>query len=539
MSSTYSPNLRIQLMGTGDQAGTWGTTTNVNLGGIIENAISGYTNVNVISTDQAFTYAYGLSDLSANQSGAAVVHIASATSNSNVYAPPNPKTYIVFNDTAYSIIIYNSTAIGNTTPSGFGVTIPAGQTILVYSNGSSFYAVNSLTATTATTATTANALNTANNYTVTGFTTTGNTQINGNLSVTGAALFLQSSTTGTSPSITFGTNTSFSNYNVLQVGNTLTYQYQPAASSPTTIASLSSTGVFNATSLTASSSVVTPSIGNNTAGGSLSFRSNNTVNATLDQYGNFIANYGIQTSELTTSSTLNGVNVSNGGAIILQNSTNSSFVTLSYDGTYFYSNKAFYCTSVVTPSIGNNTAGGSLSLRSNNTTNATLDQYGNFIANVAIQTPQITTSSGSTGITVSNGGSLILENSTNSSYASLQYDGTYFSSSKAFYCTYNIRGAAFIDNTFRVTSGSSITCGNDTGTIFIDFTPSGTFTVVFPANPVSGQKFSVGTYSSTVTFAATPGAGSSYIGGVPSTITPTTPAQWTYYSGTGAWFRSG
>lgn len=448
MSSTYSPNLRIQLMGTGDQAGTWGTTTNVNLGGIIENAISGYTNVNVISTDQAFTYAYGLSDLSANQSGAAVVHIASATSNSNVYAPPNPKTYIVFNDTAYSIIIYNSTAIGNTTPSGFGVTIPAGQTILVYSNGSSFYAVNSLTATTATTATTANALNTANNYTVTGFTTTGNTQINGNLSVTGAALFLQSSTTGTSPSITFGTNTSFSNYNVLQVGNTLTYQYQPAASSPTTIASLSSTGVFNATSLTASSSVVTPS-------------------------------------------------------------------------------------------IGNNTAGGSLSLRSNNTTNATLDQYGNFIANVAIQTPQITTSSGSTGITVSNGGSLILENSTNSSYASLQYDGTYFSSSKAFYCTYNIRGAAFIDNTFRVTSGSSITCGNDTGTIFIDFTPSGTFTVVFPANPVSGQKFSVGTYSSTVTFAATPGAGSSYIGGVPSTITPTTPAQWTYYSGTGAWFRSG
>ena len=143
------------------------------------------------------------------------------------------------------------------------------------------------------------------------------------------------------------------------------------------------------------------------------------------------------------------------------------------------------------------------------------------------------------GVSINSGGGITIFNNTNSSYVALQYDGTYFTSTRAFYCTYNIRGAAFIDNTFRVTSGSSITCDTNTGTIFIDFAPSGTFTVVFPANPVNGQKFSVGTYSNTITFAASPGAGTSYIGGVPSTITPTTPAQWTYWSSTGAWFRSG
>ena len=41
MSSTYSTNLAIELMGTGDQAGNWGSTTNNNLGTLIEQAIAG------------------------------------------------------------------------------------------------------------------------------------------------------------------------------------------------------------------------------------------------------------------------------------------------------------------------------------------------------------------------------------------------------------------------------------------------------------------------------------------------------------------
>ena len=43
--STYSPSLRIELITTGDQAGTWGATTNTNLGTLIESAIAGYVSV--------------------------------------------------------------------------------------------------------------------------------------------------------------------------------------------------------------------------------------------------------------------------------------------------------------------------------------------------------------------------------------------------------------------------------------------------------------------------------------------------------------
>ena len=42
MSSTFSPNLAIQLIATGDQAGQWGNTTDTNLGTLIESAVSGY-----------------------------------------------------------------------------------------------------------------------------------------------------------------------------------------------------------------------------------------------------------------------------------------------------------------------------------------------------------------------------------------------------------------------------------------------------------------------------------------------------------------
>ncbi len=41
MPSTYSPDLRIELIANGEQSGTWGTTTNTNLGTLIEDAIAG------------------------------------------------------------------------------------------------------------------------------------------------------------------------------------------------------------------------------------------------------------------------------------------------------------------------------------------------------------------------------------------------------------------------------------------------------------------------------------------------------------------
>jgi hypothetical protein len=54
MASTYS-DLKIELIGTGEQAGTWGTTTNSNLGTALEQAIVGKADVTMSSTTITLT----------------------------------------------------------------------------------------------------------------------------------------------------------------------------------------------------------------------------------------------------------------------------------------------------------------------------------------------------------------------------------------------------------------------------------------------------------------------------------------------------
>ena len=67
MASTFSTNLAIELIGTGDQAGTWGSTTNNNLGTLIEQAISGYvTQVITDGADTVITIPPGLSGVARN-----------------------------------------------------------------------------------------------------------------------------------------------------------------------------------------------------------------------------------------------------------------------------------------------------------------------------------------------------------------------------------------------------------------------------------------------------------------------------------------
>jgi hypothetical protein len=143
MPSTFSPNLRIELIGNGEQAGNWGSTTNTNLGTLVEDAISGYVTVSVTSANQAFTYADGASDQARN----AVIELTTTTGAAfNVYAPPSPKTYIIYNASAHAATIYNSTVVGNTTAAGMGVVVPAGKRVPVVSNGANFSSTFSATA---------------------------------------------------------------------------------------------------------------------------------------------------------------------------------------------------------------------------------------------------------------------------------------------------------------------------------------------------------------------------------------------------------
>ena len=135
MASTYSPSLRIELIGAGDQAGTWNTTTNSNLGTIIESAIAGYVAVSVTSANQAFTALDGAADQARN----AVIALTTTTgANFAVYAPPQEKTYVIYNTTAFTATVYNSTVIGNTTAAGLGVAVAAGGKVAMFSDGTNF-----------------------------------------------------------------------------------------------------------------------------------------------------------------------------------------------------------------------------------------------------------------------------------------------------------------------------------------------------------------------------------------------------------------
>lgn len=137
---SYSNNLRIELITTGTQAGVWGTTTNTNLGTIIEDSIAGYTTVSVAAASQAFTIVDGGADQARN----AMIRLTTATGAVfSVFAPPVSKQYVIFNDSAYTATIYNSTLPGDTSPAGTGVAIPAGKIMTVWSNGTNFYAQNS------------------------------------------------------------------------------------------------------------------------------------------------------------------------------------------------------------------------------------------------------------------------------------------------------------------------------------------------------------------------------------------------------------
>ena len=136
MTSTPSQILRLNLMGTGDQVGTWGDTTNVNLGTLLEGAIAGLASVSVTSANQALI----TTDYVADQARMAILSLSTTTgANFNVYAPPVSKTYVISNTSAYTATIYNSTAVGGTTAAGSGVAVPAGKIVQVWSNGTNFY----------------------------------------------------------------------------------------------------------------------------------------------------------------------------------------------------------------------------------------------------------------------------------------------------------------------------------------------------------------------------------------------------------------
>jgi len=144
MSSTYSSSLRIELIGSGDQAGAWGATTDSNLAYIMDTAIAGYQAVPITSTSQALTYVNGPSSTAnLNQSVYAMLKFTGASAATSVYIPPASKQYILYNNSGYTVTVYNSTVIGNTTAAGSGVSIVNGDAVTVWSDGTNVYGIKS------------------------------------------------------------------------------------------------------------------------------------------------------------------------------------------------------------------------------------------------------------------------------------------------------------------------------------------------------------------------------------------------------------
>jgi hypothetical protein len=131
MASTYS-SLKIELIGTGDQAGTWGSTTNTNLGTALEQAITGSVDITFSSADITLT----LTDTNAAQNARALrLNLGGTTAGArSLVVPTIAKQYIVNNGTADTITVKNST--------GTGVAIPTGVTMTVFNNATNVVTVN-------------------------------------------------------------------------------------------------------------------------------------------------------------------------------------------------------------------------------------------------------------------------------------------------------------------------------------------------------------------------------------------------------------
>lgn len=156
MASTYSSSLKLTLIGDGEQAGTWGSTTNNNWN-LIEQAVTGVDGIDLTGlTTYTLTNFNGTTDESRN---AVLLFIGTPSSTVTIAAPLQNKFYIVRNATTQ--IITMSASGGS-----ISVSIPAGVTAQVYCDatnqsgtGTGFYSAQTGSA--------------------------GNFTVNGNLSVTG------------------------------------------------------------------------------------------------------------------------------------------------------------------------------------------------------------------------------------------------------------------------------------------------------------------------------------------------------------------
>jgi len=243
MASTYSTNLALELIGTGDQAGTWGNTTNTNLGTLIEQAISGYVTQGVTTgTTATITIPNGSTGVARNMY---IELTGTGGSGTVLLVPSNKKLYFIYNNSSGAVTVRVS---GQT-----GISVASTEKKILVSNGTDIVdattyiisggSANLTTLTAASANITTLTATSANITTLTG-TTFGNTGTTNLRGVSGNITTL----TGTSATITNISSTSLTISNETVIGTSVDWGLLAArlyvSNGSTT---LSGTSVFEST----------------------------------------------------------------------------------------------------------------------------------------------------------------------------------------------------------------------------------------------------------------------------------------------------
>jgi len=137
MASTYSDLLKIELIGSGEQSGSWGTTTNNNFSQSLEHAIAGVLSVDTgSSTAVTLTTGDGPQAQADNQARQASLIFTGASANCVVTVPATQKVYNVHNTNASNTITLRLS--GTTTD----LVLQANTTYIASTTGAAWHVLN-------------------------------------------------------------------------------------------------------------------------------------------------------------------------------------------------------------------------------------------------------------------------------------------------------------------------------------------------------------------------------------------------------------
>tara|TARA_R110000868_G_scaffold392639_1_gene663365 strand:+ start:585 stop:1250 length:666 start_codon:yes stop_codon:yes gene_type:complete len=134
MASSYSTDLKLELMVTGENASTWGEKSNNNLN-LLQQAISGYQAIDVASADVTLS----MSDASISNARNMVIKLTGTLAgNREVKVPDSIEKFYIIQDAT----THGSFSLTFKTVSGSGFTLTQGLISAAFSDGTNITAVN-------------------------------------------------------------------------------------------------------------------------------------------------------------------------------------------------------------------------------------------------------------------------------------------------------------------------------------------------------------------------------------------------------------